>query len=242
MLVTLCQTLNPEPVVTGIDPAAASSLSDAGVIVSGLHFMDVPDLACVFGQQAMLAEWISNQKIRCRMSASRMPSLLEVSVTLVRKQNDQGMVHFENVSSKRVQVKSVQPRFGACDGGTVVVVAGSNLRSEGDTTCRFSGAGDVLAQVLDNSTVQCVAPASQAGQAQIQIATSAEDFSNTFAAFTYLVRPTVANLYPSAGIMYGGHSCYSARFWLRQYHRLGMFLRRPACLVYSVCIPGRSNL
>lgn len=194
----------PEPVVTGIDPAAASSLNDVGVVVSGLHFMDVPDLACVFGQQTMLAEWISNEKIRCRVSASRMTSLLQVSVTLVLQQNDQVRVNFDDASSTSVQVKSVQPRFGACDGGTVVVVAGSNLRSEGDTTCRFSGAGDVLAQVLDNSTVQCVAPASQAGQAQIQIATSVEDFSNTFAAFTYVVRPTVTSLHPSVGIFHGG--------------------------------------
>lgn len=194
----------PQPVVTGIDPAAASSLSDAGVLVSGLHFMDVPDLACVFGQQMILAEWVSREKVHCRMPASRMPSLMEVSVTLVRQQNDQGVVNFEDVSSRSVQVKSVRPQFGACDGGTVVTVAGSNLRSEGDTTCRFSGAGDVLAQVVDNSTVQCVAPASLAGQARIQIATSSEDFSTTFAAFTYLVRPTVASLHPSAGILHGG--------------------------------------
>lgn len=194
----------PQPVVTGIAPAAALSLSDAGVVVSGLHFMNVPDLACVFGQQTILAEWVSSEKIHCRMPASRMPSLMEVSVILVRQQSEQGMVDFEEVSSRSVQVKSVRPEFGACDGGTVITVAGSNLRSEGDTICRFGGAGDVLARVVDNSTVQCIAPASLAGQVRIQIATSSEGFSATFATFTYLVRPKVASLHPSAGILHGG--------------------------------------
>lgn len=197
-------TFTPRPLVTGVDRSATSSLGGADVIIWGLHFIDVPELACVVGGQTMPARWVSTENVRCGMPASRTPGLVKVAVTLHHEEFDQSPVNFEISPPPIIMVASVRPSFGACDGGTVVVIEGSNLRGRGGTVCRFGFADDVVAQVLDDSTVRCVTPGSKAGEARVKIGTNGDNFSAASAVFTYVVRPTITRLQPSAGSVHGG--------------------------------------
>lgn len=196
-------TFTPQPLVTGIDRSATSHPGRTDVVVWGLHFIDVPELTCVVGGQNVPARWISTESVRCGLPSSRLPGLVEVAVTLDHQEFDHGFVNIENSPRPSILAASVRPSFGACDGGNEVVIEGSNLRGEGDTVCRFGSTDDVVAQVLDDSTVRCIAPGGKAGETNIKIRTSG-GFSPTSATFIYVVRPTIARLQPSAGILQGG--------------------------------------
>ena len=195
---------SPRPLVTGIGHSAAIHSGGTDLLIWGLHFIDVPELACVIGEQKVPARWISTESVRCGVPSSHVPGLAEVAVSLNQQELDQSLVKFEVAPPPSILTASVRPLFGACDGGTVVVVEGSNLRGGEDTVCRFGSTDDVVAQVVDDSTVRCVTPGGKAGETSIRIGTSADGFSATSAMFTYVVRPTIARLQPSAGILHGG--------------------------------------
>ena len=195
----------PRPVVTGIDrPAASLYLGAEDVIISGLYFIDVPELACVVGGRRFSARWISTESVVCRLPLSLAPGLLEVAVTLNLQEPDQRPLNFEVVPSTSMVVASVRPAFGACNGGTVVMIEGSNLRGKGTTVCRFGLAGDVGAQVVNDSIAWCVTPSSQLGETRLQVGSREHGFSSTSAVFTYVVQPAVAKLQPPAGSVHGG--------------------------------------
>ncbi|CAM9097538.1 unnamed protein product, partial [Hapterophycus canaliculatus] len=196
-------TFIPQPVVMGIDRSAASSFDDAHFLVSGLHFMDAPQLTCVFGELSTPAEWLSVERVKCRLPKSRISGPVHVALTLDRQELDERSASVEYLSHPRIP-NSVEPAFGPSDGGTVVFIQGYNLHGKGETVCRFSRAGDAVAQVLNDSTVRCVSPSSQAGEIRIQIGTSNGSFSSASVAFSYIVRPTVASLQPLAGKVDGG--------------------------------------
>ncbi|CAN0185510.1 unnamed protein product, partial [Ectocarpus sp. 12 AP-2014] len=194
----------PQPLVIGIDRSAASSFGEAGILLSGLHFLDVPELACVFGEHVFPAEWISAENVWCKLPDLRVPDLVGVTVSLNRDELHRGSANFEILTPPSVLVESAQPAFGPCHGGTVVTIGGSNLRGRGETVCRFGSAGDVVAQVVNASTVRCVSPVSQAGEMRIQVGTSEHLFSAASVAFTYVEVPTVTSLHPSTGVVHGG--------------------------------------
>lgn len=197
-------TFGPQPVVTGIDRSAGSYFDDAYVLVSGLHFANVPGLTCVFGERSTPAEWHSTERVKCKLPTSRVSGVVKVTLTLDRHVLDERSESVAHVPNPSVRLDSVRPAFGASEGGTVVFVEGRHLSGKGDTICRFSRAGDVTAQVLNDSTVRCVSPSSQAGQIRVQIGTSDGSFSGASVAYSYIVRPKVASVQPSAGDMRGG--------------------------------------
>lgn len=197
-------TFTPRPLVTGVDRSATSHSGGTDIIVWGLYFINVPELACVVGGQKVPARWISTEHVRCGLPSSHMPGLVEVAVTLNRQEFDQNVVSFKYSLPPSMLAASVRPSFGACDGGTVVVIEGSNLRGRGGIVCRFGTAHDVVAQVLDDSTVRCVTPGGKAGETRIKLGTSGDSFSATSAIFTYVMRPTIARLQPSGGTVHGG--------------------------------------
>lgn len=197
-------TFIPQPVLTGIDHSVTPFVDDVHFLVSGLHLMDVPELACVFGERSTPAKWLSAERVKCRLPPSRVSGSVNVTLIFDRQELDERKAIAEYFPHPRARPSYVQPAFGASEGGTMVFIGGNNLGEKGEMVCRFSRAGDVVAQVVNDSTVQCVSPSSQAGGIRIQVGTSDGSFSEASVAFTYIVRPTVANLEPLAGDVHGG--------------------------------------
>lgn len=190
----------PQPVVTGINRLAATSVGDAEVIVHGFYFMDVPELACVFEEQPVPATWISTEEIRCSLPALRMPGVVGVAVSLNRQQLVSTWFNFSYVPVPDTVVEAAQPVIGAPDD----TARGGSLRSNGDNVCRLSNAGDAVAQVLDNSTVRCGAPPGPVRQMHMRDTTNINHLSAELVAFSHLARPTVNSLHPASGAVDGG--------------------------------------
>lgn len=197
-------SFTPQPLVTGMDRSSTPSTDGVDVIISGLHIMDAPGLACIIGGQPTPAQWISTENVKCRVPLLRMPGPVQVAVRLHHEDLDESFVNFALGPPPSLLVSSARPAFGASDGGTVVTIEGSNLKGGGGMFCRFGSVdADVVAHVVNDSTVRCVTPSSQAGEIRIQVG-SGNSFGVASTAFTFVVRPTVNNLQPSAGTVHGG--------------------------------------
>lgn len=194
----------PRPLITGIDRSSTPHVDGVDVVISGLHLMDVPGLACVVEGQVIPARWISKENVGCGLSGLRMPGLVQVAVTLNHQELGRSSVNLDILPPPSLLVESAQPAFGACDGGTVVTIEGSNLKGDGGTFCRFGSVNDdVVAQVVNDSFVRCVAPGRQAGKTRLEVGRG-RIFSAAPTAFTFVIRPTVKSLQPSAGAVHGG--------------------------------------
>lgn len=196
--------VSPQPIVTGIGRPAAVASRNEDINVFGLYFVDVPELACAFEDHVMPAIWVSTENVLCSLPAMRQINITEVTVAFDHQMVHHGRIVAENAPFPRALVQSATPAFGAADGGTVVSVSGRNFSRRGAIICRFTGAGDVIAQILDDFVVRCVAPPGQVGLTHITIAQNMPTLSATSAAFTYVERPTISRLYPSSGLVDGG--------------------------------------
>lgn len=193
------------PIVTDVQPLWGGAMSESIVFVSGLHFMDIPELSCLVGERAVSTTWLSAGKIRCKFPPSLSPGVVDVSVTLNgRQQIDSRSVSFEYVPTVDVDVEYARPPFGATDGGTKVIVHGTNLQRQARILCRFGTGADVVARVVDHSTVECVSPAGLAGPAPIRLGTNEQGFISSSADFSFIDRPRITGLKPSSGSLDGG--------------------------------------
>lgn len=193
------------PVVTNVHISAGTSYGDVSVLVSGLDFMDVPELACFVKGQATSAVWVSSEKLRCEISASFLSGATDVAVILS---------HSERLTSQPVSVRalpytgvagiSATPPSERRNGGTAITISGVNSGRERELPCRFRPTDDVPARVLNESTVHCVAPDWLQWSAPLQHGIIPTDFRPDVAALPLLVRPTVDSLYPSSGSLDGG--------------------------------------
>lgn len=196
--------LAPPPVITGIDRWTPTLLGASTVIVFGLNFVDVPGFSCIVGEYIVPAKWMSAEKARCSLPAQSLSGVLGVAMTLNQHDLGQGTVEFEHVATSGSQEEATYSAHKASDGGTVIMIDGSTLRSNGNIVCRFSNAGNAIAKVVNNSTVRCVLSTDQAVKTRIQGSTHVDDFSNISAIFSHLVRPLLKSAHPSTGVVDGG--------------------------------------
>lgn len=185
----------PRPIVTAISPHTYSS-GAMGVAVSGLYFVDTPNLACFFGTQSTLATWVSTEEVCCAIP--RALALVTLNMSMINQ------IITLDLSAQSITIDSVEPSFGDTDGGTLVTVHVTNLKSSAHVVCRFGKAGDVIAEVVNASTLQCIAPAGPAGPARLQVASDTRVFSTSVAMFVYTARANVKALHPSLGHIDGG--------------------------------------
>lgn len=191
-----------EPVVTNVHISAGTSYGDVSVLVSGLNFVDVPELACFIGGQAVSAVWMSSEKLRCEISSTLLPGVTDVAVILSRSER----LALQPVSARVLPYTGVAeisstPHSGRSNEGAAIIVSGVNVGSERDIPCRVD---DVPARVLNESTIYCVAPDGSHGSRPLQGGGVPRDFRPNAVALPLLVRPTVESIHPSSGSLDGG--------------------------------------
>jgi len=103
-----------------------------------------------------------------------------------------------------VTVTSVAPSVGPFAGSTTILLTGSNLIDSSLLSCRF---GSVIRMAVwqSASTVQCVAPASNAsGPVTLEVSNNNVDFSSSGLTYTYRMNATVVSVLPTHGPVGGG--------------------------------------
>ncbi|CAM9733902.1 unnamed protein product, partial [Scytosiphon promiscuus] len=190
------------PVIVHVQPRLAFQGSVAtDIVVTGEGLRNSSSLACLLaGENIVQAKFLSDESAVCSVPQHVGYTGLQITNNGL----DEKLSSVEHLPHPSIRLRSVRPAFGASEGGTIVFVGGSNLSGKGKMVCRFSNARDVVAQVLNDSTVQCVSPTNEAGEIRIRIGASDGSFSEESLAYTYILRPTVSNLQPSAGDVHGG--------------------------------------
>jgi hypothetical protein len=106
-------------------------------------------------------------------------------------------------------VTSLSPTSGSVDGGTVVVITGTNFVAGASTSVAF-GSGNAATTFMVNSATQITvtAPAaasSAGGNVDVTVTTGAgTSATNSGDLFTYVPHPTVTGVSPAAGPIAGG--------------------------------------
>ena len=117
-------------------------------------------------------------------------------------------VRFTYVSP--ISVKALSPKSGPVEGGTGIIVHGSNFVSSDVLRCRFGsphlgGVGAVTPGVfLSETRVRCVTPALPAGRISVELTTNNVDYTSNFVQFEYKVQSKVHSISPRFGSIEGG--------------------------------------
>jgi len=92
----------------------------------------------------------------------------------------------------------VQPAQGPVDGGTKVVVVGSNFNNTGNITCKF-GKNEVKGTLLSSSEIQCYSPpVKNPGFVDLAISLYPGLYSSPVQ-YLYYQNPIVTSIYPTSG-------------------------------------------
>ncbi|CAM9116223.1 unnamed protein product [Choristocarpus tenellus] len=191
------------PVITGMTPSLGSEQGGMEVTVAGLRFKDVPELACRFGERVVLARWLSSGTIQCIVPPSDLPQSKIVAVTLNQQQYSSQMIQFEYVPKTDIALHLSTPSIGMTRGGALVTIHGTNFVRSANAICRFGHAGDVMAQILNDTALQCITPPSTEGTVGIQVSMNGKYFTTTHASFTF-IHGEVHTLHPNQGPVAGG--------------------------------------
>jgi hypothetical protein len=111
--------------------------------------------------------------------------------------------HMRYVSNPEIAVSSISPSAGPSEGGTVVVVLGSNFLDSGSIVCMFGG--DVTPAVyISRSEVRCTTPMLDVGPANVSLSMNGEDFKSAGLVFFSAEMITLQDISPSSGGFLGG--------------------------------------
>ena len=200
------------PRVTRVRPQQGSAQGGTNVIVYGSGFQSSEHLACRFddGSAFEQARWINSSSIECR-APSHHPGKVNLRVT-----ND-GIVHssrfvvFEYMSM--LNLLSSSPPIGPKQGGTTVLLSGTNFHKESELKCQF-GHTIVSAIFVNTTSIFCISP--RLVQTTGPFSTGASEHSTTLRVsrngeefltrvgkpltFGYYSPPVVTKLWPNRGL------------------------------------------
>jgi len=101
-----------------------------------------------------------------------------------------------------VAISTITPQQGSTQGGTVCTITGHSFSSAGTTSVYFGSCEAFSVEVIDASTISCVAPAHQAGKVSIRV--SNDIGSGTLkSSFTFQSSPQILSVTPATGPVSG---------------------------------------
>ncbi|CAM9095296.1 unnamed protein product [Chrysoparadoxa australica] len=188
-----------------ISPSIATLGSELTVRVSGEGFEDNTDLACRFGDiGTSRAHYISSTEVECNAPVVAAAAVVPVQVTV--NSVDFTAEYLAFMFAEGPIITSLEPASGPLLGGNSVVVRGQSFVDAGQDGlgCKF---GDtlVMAQLLSDTAVLCIAPAAEvAGTVAVEVTLNGLEFSASGMLFEYYEDPVVSELLPSSGAVSGG--------------------------------------
>lgn len=143
-----------QPSIHQIYPHKAIRFYNTPIAVSGNNFNGSNGI-CQFGNITSKAKIHSNNKLSCDAPPSEEDSkvLFMISIDGIPSLNE---VTFEYVQPWIVQ--NIVPTSGSIHGGTKVSIFGTNFDTSNRVECQFGKMMSILARVVSNDSVQCIAP------------------------------------------------------------------------------------
>ncbi|CAN0079642.1 unnamed protein product, partial [Hapterophycus canaliculatus] len=231
--------------VVALIPDRGPATGGVRVVVRGSGFRPDERLACRFGMQEVVAEYIRGDAIACLSPAQVRVSLVSVSVTLngqdfysgkqraptasmtAGENRELGVVLF--TYTDRAAVTGLMPDGGPTRGGTVVTVSGVNFADSSMLLCRFGDLVTTAAVFVSTEMVSCVSPAVPAGAAgrvylevsDLEPGDDAALWTNSRVEFTFTEDPVVLAAFPASGPSKGGTRVSLTGFGFQDLSELG---------------------
>jgi hypothetical protein len=186
-------TSTPAPTVSSVGPVSGSSAGGTQVLVQGTGFL--PGTTVVIGTEAAAVEVISETQLDV-VTAGHAPGAEEVVVRTADGESSGGPAY---TYVPPPTVSSINSASGSAEGGTHVVVTGSNFLPGAKLTIGLPLAVEVISETELRAVTRPHAPG-----ADEVVVTTAGGESRGGPSYTYLARPTVSSVDPASGPTAGG--------------------------------------
>jgi parallel beta-helix repeat protein len=189
------------PTVTDVTPRIVPSTGGTTVIITGANLISVS--AVLFGATPAASFTVNSATQITAVTPAHAPGLVDVRVTTPGG-TSANTVADDFTFFARPSVANVAPRYGPTAGGTTVTITGTDFV---EVTGVSFGSTLAASFTVDSAPqITAVTPARVAGTVNVIVSAAGGDSPDTAADdFTYLNRPTVTNLTPSAGPTSGGN-------------------------------------
>jgi hypothetical protein len=176
------------------------------VTLIGSGFANDADSSCRFATAASLGaftqvEYVTDSQVVCITPESEAVGAVDVEIA------NNGL-DFSTNGNKFLfraaeSVSTLAPSEGPTTGGISVTVSGSNFFFSSDLVCQF---GSIVAPAtyISDTSISCVAPASSAGKAIVEVSNNRVDFTNDGQEFEFYQSMIVTGVVPLFAAVTGG--------------------------------------
>ena len=190
--------------VTAVLPLSGPDRGGTKLSVMGTNMANTLELSCRFGREVVRAAWVSETLVECETPA-RAPGPVAVEVTTNGADFTDDGVLFHAMPPPVIWATS--PPSGPLRGGTRVRITGQHLGFGDQLRCRFGELGEVTAELVDGSELECLSPRTLvAGPVSVAVTTNGADYSVSEASFEYRPVPRLEKLSPRGGSTLGGET------------------------------------
>eukprot|EP00804_Cyclotella_cryptica_P003049 CCRYP_006054-RA/>CCRYP_006054-RA protein AED:0.15 eAED:0.15 QI:0/-1/0/1/-1/1/1/0/1370 len=188
--------------ITSIQPKSGPTAGGTMITLYGSDFVRDETLRCHFGEKKVTAEWISPQRLECKLpDRSDGPSLVIVTLSHNGVPFSSNNVEFQYY--RQPTISSLQPEMGTASGGTIVKIIGSDFIPWTDIVCRF-GSVSLPGSYIDESAISCRSPPQSFWSSYlVSVSLNGVDFQSSPVKYRY-VDPDVLSIDPSYGYIFGG--------------------------------------
>eukprot|EP00960_Hanusia_phi_P056287 763217-Hanusia_phi.AAC.1 len=184
------------------------------VTVIGSGFTKHAGYQCVFGNDEVLAEWLSSSSLVCHSVVYQRPSLIAVSVCTDHVSRTCVVMKEKALVFLRPHVLSIRPSMGPAHGGAKLTIFGLNLEML-DPMCIFGDGFATPARMETSSTATCFTPSRSPGSVNFRYGLEswekAAPMTYTFTNNPIIVSamPDHAKLCKTKGITVHGYNLHS---------------------------------
>jgi hypothetical protein len=188
------------PEIVSIAPDHGPVGGGTPVTVTGKFFTTSADTTVDFGTTPATAVTVVDSTTLTCVAPAHTAGFVAVTVT-----NSNGSVSKPNAYTYQnpPNLSSLTPDNGPSQGGTLVLLTGSNFFNVGTTTVLFDGVPAANVTVVNIFNITCVTPAGSPGPVNVTVT---NDFgSDTLVnGYTYNSPPKITTINPNVGLMSGG--------------------------------------
>ena len=204
----------PNPAVDRLDPNRGPLTGGNEVVFEGDHFDPFNDMLeevdnhndtyCIFGSYKTPAKVLDDSHLMCIAPPSPVVRSVVTEITLnnadrvINKQDwtDDGVLYYYYAPP---YIFTARPLVGPTEGGTEVMVIGSNFNDTGEIKCMF-GNKIVDGTFVDYNHIKCISPpVENPGEVPLTVALEGNKFSTQSVWFLYYETPVVYNITPPCG-------------------------------------------
>lgn len=196
----------PQLDVLRIEPTIGSTEGRTMLQIDGRGFRTAANISCVVDGLAVETTVESSDFLTCVAPKVESPRTVEVTLTNNGADTSHSSVLFRYHSP--VEVISVYPTSAPEDGGSKLLLTGSEFMDTAGLACVFSSSRDgfwakTSAVFISDRLLSCRSPSGRVGQTDLRVTNNGIELSPSLVSFSLTSSSTVTVLWPSSGSIYG---------------------------------------